>query len=129
MAGALDAMPAASPEPRCSARCSGSAGRRALARRSPRSKASRFNSATAGRGATLSAAYCIGLGVPFVLVAVGMRAGLGALAVVRRHTARGDGHRRACCSIATGLLEVTGEWNHLVIQLRAHLPGFSETPL
>jgi hypothetical protein len=24
---------------------------------------------------------------------------------------------------------VTGEWNHLIIQLRAHLPGFSETPL
>jgi hypothetical protein len=31
--------------------------------------------------------------------------------------------------IVTGILEVTGEWNHLIIQLRAHLPGFNETPL
>jgi cytochrome c-type biogenesis protein len=87
-----------------------------------------LNSATAGRGATLSAAYCIGLGVPFVLVAVGMRAGLGALAVVRRHT-RGVMVVGGLLLIVTGLLEVTGEWNHLIIQLRAHLPGFSETPL
>lgn len=87
-----------------------------------------LNSATAGRGATLSAAYCLGLGVPFVLVAVGMRAGLGALAVVRRHT-RAVMVIGGLLLIVTGLLEVTGEWNHLVIQLRAHLPGFSETPL
>jgi cytochrome c-type biogenesis protein len=87
-----------------------------------------LNSATAGRGATLSAAYCIGLGVPFVLVAVGLRAGLGALAVVRRHS-RAVMVIGGLLLIVTGLLEVTGEWNHLVIQLRAHLPGFSETPL
>lgn len=87
-----------------------------------------LNSATAGRGATLSAAYCIGLGVPFVLVAVGMRAGLGALAVVRRHT-RAVMVVGGLLLIVTGLLEVTGEWNRLIIQLRAHLPGFSETPL
>jgi cytochrome c-type biogenesis protein len=87
-----------------------------------------FNSATAARGATLSAAYCIGLGVPFVLVAVGLRAGLGALAVVRRHS-RTVMVIGGLLLIATGLLEVTGEWNHLIIQLRAHLPGFSETPL
>lgn len=87
-----------------------------------------LNSATAGRGATLSAAYCLGLGVPFVLVAVGMRAGLGALAVVRHHT-RVVMVIGGLLLIVTGLLEVTGEWNHLVIQLRAHLPGFSETPL
>jgi cytochrome c-type biogenesis protein len=87
-----------------------------------------FNSATAGRGATLSAAYCIGLGVPFVLVAVGLRAGLGALAVVRRHS-RAVMVVGGLLLVATGVLEVTGEWNHLIIQLRAHLPGFSETPL
>ncbi len=87
-----------------------------------------FNSATAGRGATLSAAYCIGLGVPFVLVAVGLRAGLGALAVVRRHS-QAVMVIGGLLLIATGVLEVTGEWNHLIIQLRAHLPGFSEAPL
>jgi cytochrome c-type biogenesis protein len=87
-----------------------------------------LSSATAGRGATLSAAYCIGLGVPFVLVAVGMRAGLGALAAVRRHT-RAVMIVGGLLLVVTGILEVTGEWNRLVIELRAHLPGFSEAPL
>jgi cytochrome c-type biogenesis protein len=87
-----------------------------------------FNSATAGRGATLSAAYCVGLGVPFVLVAVGLRAGLGAIALVRHHS-RTVMVIGGLLLIATGVLEVTGQWNHLVIQLRAHLPGYSETPL
>ena len=87
-----------------------------------------LTSATAGRGATLSAAYCLGLGIPFVLVAIGMRAGLGALAVVRRHT-RAVMITGGVLLVITGLLEVTGAWNHLLIQLRANLPGFSETPL
>lgn len=87
-----------------------------------------LTSATAGRGATLSAAYCLGLGVPFVLVAIGMRAGLGALAVVRRHT-RAVMITGGMLLVITGLLEVTGTWNHVLIQLRANLPGFSETPL
>jgi cytochrome c-type biogenesis protein len=87
-----------------------------------------LSSATAGRGATLSAAYCLGLGVPFVLVAVGMRAGLGALAVVRRHS-RAVMIVGGVLLIVTGILEVTGEWNSLIIQLRAHLPGFDQAPL
>ncbi|MCW2549890.1 MAG: cytochrome c biosis protein transrane region [Mycobacterium sp.] len=87
-----------------------------------------ISSATAGRGATLSAAYCLGLGVPFVLVAVGLRAGLGALAVVRRHS-RVVMVIGGLLLVVTGLLEVTGEWNHLVINLRANLPGFNEAPL
>jgi cytochrome c-type biogenesis protein len=87
-----------------------------------------ISSATAGRGATLSAAYCIGLGVPFVLVAIGLRAGLGALAVVRRHT-RAVMVIGGALLVVTGLLEVTGAWNHLIINLRQNLPGFQETPL
>jgi cytochrome c-type biogenesis protein len=87
-----------------------------------------LSSATAGRGATLSAAYCLGLGIPFVLVAVGMRAGLGAIAVVRRHT-RAVMVIGGLLLVVTGLLEVTGEWNHLVNELRANLPGFNEAPL
>ena len=87
-----------------------------------------LSSATAGRGATLSAAYCLGLGIPFVLVAVGLRAGLGALAVVRRHT-RAVMIIGGALLVVTGLFEVTGEWNHLIIDLRANLPGFQETPL
>ena len=45
-----------------------------------------FNSASSGRGALLSVAYCLGLGIPFVLVAFGFRWLAGTLGVIRRHT-------------------------------------------
>jgi cytochrome c-type biogenesis protein len=87
-----------------------------------------LNSATAARGATLSAAYCLGLGVPFLLVAVGIRRGLGALAAVRRHT-RAVTVVGGVLLVAVGLLELTGTWNDLIIDLRDLLPGYGATPL
>ena len=87
-----------------------------------------LNSATAGRGATLSAAYCLGLGVPFVAVAIAVRRGLGALAAVRRHT-RAITLVGGLLLVAVGLLEFTGTWNDLVLWLRGVVPGFGETPL
>ncbi len=87
-----------------------------------------LNSATAGRGATLSAAYCLGLGIPFLLVAVGIRRGLGALAAVRRHT-RAVTMAGGVLLVAVGLLELTGTWNDLIIGLRDLLPGYGATPL
>lgn len=44
-----------------------------------------FSEATATRGALLSGAYGIGLGVPFVLVALGARWAVGATSFLRRH--------------------------------------------
>jgi cytochrome c-type biogenesis protein len=87
-----------------------------------------LNSATAGRGATLSVAYCLGLGLPFLLVAVGVRRGLGALAAVRRHT-RAVTVVGGVLLVAVGLLEFTGAWNDLIIWLRGVVPGFGESPL
>jgi cytochrome c-type biogenesis protein len=87
-----------------------------------------LNSATAGRGATLSAAYCVGLGLPFLLVAVAVRRGLGALAAVRRHT-RAVTIVGGVLLVAVGLLELTGQWDHLVVHLQSLVPGFGETPL
>jgi cytochrome c-type biogenesis protein len=87
-----------------------------------------INSATAGRGATLSAAYCIGLGVPFLVVAVAVRRGLGALAVVRRHT-RVVTVAGGLLLVVVGLLEFTGAWNDAIVHLQNSLPGFGETPL
>jgi cytochrome c-type biogenesis protein len=79
-----------------------------------------LSTAGAGRGAALSAAYCIGLGVPFVLVAVGARWLVGALGVVRRHanivTYVGGG-----LLIVLGLLLVTGLWNEMTIQLTSRV--------
>jgi cytochrome c-type biogenesis protein len=87
-----------------------------------------INSATASRGAALSAAYCIGLGVPFLVVAVAVRRGLGALAVVRRHT-RVVTVVGGLLLVVVGLLEFTGTWNDAIVHLQHSLPGFGETPL
>lgn len=82
------------------------------------------NSATAGRGALLTAAYCVGLGLPFVLAGLGFRRALGAFEVVKRHYAlvvRGGG----LMLIVVGVLLVTGEWNTLTIDLRDALPTYT----
>jgi cytochrome c-type biogenesis protein len=79
-----------------------------------------LSTAGAGRGATLSAAYCLGLGVPFVLVALGARWLVGALGVVRRHanvvTYVGGG-----LLVVLGLLLVTGLWGEMTIQLTSRV--------
>lgn len=79
-----------------------------------------LSSAGAGRGATLSAAYCLGLGVPFLLVALGARWAVGAVGVVRRHAALvtyvGGG-----LLVLLGLLLVTGLWSELTIQLTSRV--------
>ena len=46
-----------------------------------------YTQASAGRGALLTGAYCLGLGVPFLLTGLAMRRALGAFAVVKRHYA------------------------------------------
>jgi cytochrome c-type biogenesis protein len=79
-----------------------------------------FNSASSGRGALLSVAYCLGLGIPFVLVAFGFGWLASTLQVVRRHTVWvmrvGGG-----LMIAIGFLLLTGVWDHWMIWLRAYL--------
>ncbi|GAC1328231.1 MAG: cytochrome c biogenesis protein CcdA [Mycobacteriales bacterium] len=82
------------------------------------------SSATAWRGALLSVAYCIGLGVPFVLVGLAFRRATGALGLLRRHTrlitAVGGG-----MLVVIGLLQVTGAWQSLVGSLQAYIGGFT----
>jgi cytochrome c-type biogenesis protein len=82
------------------------------------------DSATAGRGALLTTAYCAGLGIPFVLAGIGFRRALGAFAVVKRHYAwvlRGGG----LLLVVVGVLLVTGEWTTLSIDLRDSLPTYT----
>nr|MDT0666822.1 cytochrome c biogenesis protein CcdA [Micromonospora sp. DSM 115978] len=72
--------------------------------------------------------YCFGLGIPFLLVGLGFRRAVGALAAVRRHaravTVVGGG-----LLVVLGVLQLTGLWVDLVAELRLIVPGFSETPL
>ena len=81
-----------------------------------------YTQASAGRGAILTAAYCLGLGVPFVLTGLAFRRALGAFAVVKRHYALvmriGGG-----LLVVVGLLLVSGLWEHLMVQLRVLVAG------
>jgi cytochrome c-type biogenesis protein len=79
-----------------------------------------FQQATAGRGAVLGVAYCIGLGVPFVLVALGARWALGATSFLRRH-ARTVTRVGGAVLVLVGLLLLTGAWTGLMEWLRSWL--------
>lgn len=81
------------------------------------------NEASAGRGAVLSAAYCLGLGLPFVLVALAMGRGTRSLAFLRRH-ARGVQRLGGVMLVAVGVLLVTGTWNDLTIRMQSWIGGF-----
>jgi cytochrome c-type biogenesis protein len=79
-----------------------------------------YAEATATRGALLGVAYCIGLGVPFVLVALGARWALGATSALRRH-ARTVTRIGGAVLVVVGLLLVTGAWTELMQWLRSWL--------
>jgi cytochrome c-type biogenesis protein len=77
-----------------------------------------YSSADAGRGALLSTAYCLGLGVPFLLVAAGFRWLVGALAAVRRHAAW-ISYAGGAVLVLLGVLLLTGQWGQLMNDLRS----------
>ena len=86
-----------------------------------------FTEASAVRGAVLSFFYCIGLGVPFVLLALLFSRAAGALAWVRRHYV-GIMRFGGAMLVVVGLLLLTGVWTQFTIWLRVTMPGF-EPPL
>jgi cytochrome c-type biogenesis protein len=80
---------------------------------------------SAGRGALLAFVYALGLGLPFLLVALAVQRGLGLLAFARRHS-RLITRIGGIMLIAVGVLEVTGVWSTAVIWLQAHwFPGYN----
>ena len=86
-----------------------------------------FTEASAWRGAALSVAYGLGLGLPFVLLALLFVRATKALAVLRRHSMlimRIGG----AMLVLVGLLLVTGVWSQFTVWLRVTMPGF-ETAL
>lgn len=76
--------------------------------------------ASAVRGAVLGLAYCLGLGLPFLLVAAGTRRALGLSAFARRH-ARTVTRVGGAFLVLLGILLLTGLWDSLMIWVRAWL--------
>ena len=82
-----------------------------------------YTQASAGRGAVLTAAYCLGLGVPFVLAGLAFKRALAAFAVVRRHYAvvmRIGG----ALLLVVGLLLLSGLWETAMTEVRSWVAGF-----
>ncbi|MET8504782.1 cytochrome c biogenesis protein CcdA [Streptomyces sp. NPDC004787] len=82
------------------------------------------NQASAGRGALLTFAYCVGLGLPFILTAIAFRKALGAFTWVKKHYAWvmriGGG-----MMIVTGVLLLTGAWDSMVSTMQSWSDGFT----
>ncbi|MFQ1004358.1 cytochrome c biogenesis CcdA family protein [Modestobacter sp. SSW1-42] len=79
-----------------------------------------YTEASAGRGAALGLAYCIGLGVPFLLVALGARRALTLSAFARRH-APAVMRVGGVLLLVLGILLVTGLWDGIMSYLRSWL--------
>lgn len=82
-----------------------------------------FTEASAARGALLSFFYCLGLGLPFIVVGLLFRRAMGTIGWVRRHSLlvmRIGG----AMLVAIGFLLVTGLWDDLTIGLRSWAGGF-----
>ena len=85
-------------------------------------------SGTAVRGAILMFAYGIGLGVPFLLVALAFQRSLTTLAFARRH-ARAIAVAGGAMLVAVGVLEVTGAWNAALTWLKVHWITSYQAPI
>jgi cytochrome c-type biogenesis protein len=72
-----------------------------------------FTQSSAGRGAFLSAVYCLGLGLPFILMAVAFRKAMTAVSWIKRHygvVTRLGG----AMLFLTGAAMVSGLWDQLI---------------
>lgn len=83
-----------------------------------------FTQGTAVRGAALTFAYCLGLGLPFILTALAFRRAMTVFSVVKRHYALVTRVGGALL-IGVGLLLLSGAWSALVVDLRGWVSGFT----
>ena len=82
-----------------------------------------FTQASAGRGAVLSLFYCLGLGLPFIVLGLAFSRSMAAIGWVKSHYAwvmRIGG----AMLVILGILLLTGAWGTFTIWLRVHVPGF-----
>jgi cytochrome c-type biogenesis protein len=77
-----------------------------------------LDAATPARGAILGVAYCIGLGLPFVLLAAGFQWAASSVSFLRRHI-RAINIAGGTLLILIGVLMVTGVWNVIIANTQA----------
>ena len=75
------------------------------------------------RAVTLAVVYCLGLGIPFLLVALGLGWVSSSIAWVKRHI-RAINIVGGVLLIVVGVLLVTGLWNALLFEFQAVINGF-----
>jgi cytochrome c-type biogenesis protein len=76
------------------------------------------------RGIVLTLAYCAGLGLPFVAIALGASRAVRALGWLRRHT-RAIQVGGGVLLVAVGLLLVSGLWGGLLARVQVSVAGFT----
>lgn len=81
---------------------------------------------TAARGVLLVIAYCLGLGLPFLLVALGSSAAVRGIDVLRRHS-RAIQIVGGVAMVIVGLMLLTGAWNSFIGWTRQLVVGFGGT--
>lgn len=86
-----------------------------------------FSTGGAGRGALLSFAYSVGLGLPFLLAAMGVQRAFTVFAFARRH-ARRVMQVGGLLLIAVGVMQVSGIWASLIVHLQGLFANW-QTPL
>jgi len=87
-----------------------------------------MTSGTAVRGAILAFAYGLGLGIPFLIVALAFERGVAAFSFARRH-ARAFSLAGGAMLVAVGVLEVTGAWSSALLWLKTHWIAGYQSPL
>lgn len=76
------------------------------------------------RGVVLVLAYCAGLGIPFLLIALGAHRMVGALGWLRRHT-RAVQLAGGALLVLVGALLVSGVWAQMLVKLQVSIAGFT----
>ena len=86
------------------------------------------SSGTAARGAFLAFIYGLGLGIPFLIVALAFQRAVNVLGFFRRN-ARLISRIGGAMLVLLGILEVTGAWTSAINWMRAHWISGYELPL
>jgi cytochrome c-type biogenesis protein len=85
-------------------------------------------SGSAGRGGVLGFIYGLGLGIPFLIVALAFQRGIRAFDFARRH-ARLIAQVGGGMLVIVGVLEVTGVWTNAILWMQLHWISGYQSPL